>query len=679
MTILRWQVALGLAASLTAGAAVHVAGAVPQAQSTQAPPVPAQPQRPVFGARIDTVSVDVVVTDRQGRPVSDLTAADFEVTENRKPQTIESFKLIQIDDALDVDPARNREIRSLEDQARELARDDVRVIVIYLDDYHTRLGNSMFIREKLARFVRGLNPRDLVAIMTPLLPTDAITFSRNHDATARQIMAFQGRKYDYTPKHPAEEIYQYLTAQQIELLRNQIVTTGLEGLCVYLGSVRDGRKSVLYVSEGLLSQMPPGVRTTGLFGGGAGAVPPRTMQEQMAAAGATNAGQQATQLNLLEQLKDVFLAASRSNTSFYPMDPRGLAASEFDIADSVNFQADRAALNESMDSLRILAGNTDGRAIVNANDPQPALEQMLRDSSAYYLLGYTSTEAPRDGKFHPIRVTVTRKDVEVRHRSGYWAYSDEDVARASRPSFTRPAEVERAFDAIAEPPAGRAIRTWWSADRRADGRTDVTVVWDALQTTGPSVPASVSLTASTPAGDLVFRGRAARVDDPTGRVAGRVTFPAAPGTIVLRLVAETADGDRLDADTRDVPVPDLTGVVPVVTTPQIFRARTARDVQALKAAADPLPATVRQFARSERLYVRFRVYLPGGAIPAPALRLLNRNGEQVSTWPVTVDATRGAEAEVPLGGVPPGEYLLEVSASADADAPKVLVAFRLLG
>ena len=663
---------------MAAGLLMVVAGlvAAPSGQQAQAP----QPQRPpVFGARIDTVSVDVVVTDRKGQPVTDLTAADFEITENRKPQTVESFKLIQIDDTLDVDPARNREIRSLNDQERELARDDVRVIVIYLDDYHTRLGNSMAIRERLAKFVRGLHPRDLVALMTPLMSTAAITFSRNHDATARQIMAFQGRKYDYTPKHPAEEVYQYLTAEQIEGLRNQIVTTGLEGLCVYLGSVREGRKSVIYVSEGLMSRIPAGARTTGLYGGtGGAAVPPQTMQEQMAASSATAAGTQSGQLNLLELMKDIFLEASRSNTSFYPLDPRGLAALEFSVADRVGLSEDRAALNESMDTLHILATNTDGRAIVNSNDPQPALEQMLRDSSAYYLLGYTSTEAPRDGKFHPIRVNVKRKDVEVRSRSGYWAYSDDDVARAAKPAFVRPPDVERAFDAIADPPGG-VIRSWWTADRRADGRTALTLVWEALRTTGADVPAVVSVTASGAGGTLVYRGRVARETDPTGRVAGRVTFAAPPGTLTVQLVAETAEGDRLDASDREVVVPDFTGVAAVVTTPELFRARTARDVQQLKATATPLPNTARLFSRTERLYVRFRVYLPGGVTPTPTLRLLNRNGDVMSTVPVTVDPVRGAEGEFVLGGVPPGDYMLEASASSDTDAARVLVAFRVTG
>ncbi|NQW03799.1 MAG: VWA domain-containing protein [Acidobacteria bacterium] len=640
-------------------------------------------QRPVFVSRIDTVTVDVIVTDKQGRPVTDLTAADFEIQENKQLQAIDSFKLVQIDDEQDVDPSKNREIRSLEDQARETAREDVRVIVIFLDDYHTRLANSMAIREKLARFVRGLNSRDLVALMTPLLPTSVITFSRNHNATARQIMAFQGRKFDYTPKFPVEEIYQYMQPPQIEALRNQIVTSALEGLTVFLGTLRDGRKTVLFVSEGLMSSVPEGASTTGMFGQGTGNSSTQqqsTMNQLMQAERAM----QSQQMAMLDYLKNIFVAASRSNTAIYTLDPRGLAASEFDVTDRVSFGDDRRALNESMDVLRIIADNTDGRAMVSSNDPLPGLRQMLRDSSSYYLLGYTSSEVKRDGTFHPIKVSVKRRDVEVRARSGYWSYTDEDMARAAAPSFTRPAEVVKAFDAIAEPVSGRLLRSWFAGGRRADGRTDVTVVWEALRRTGPDVPARVMLTASGADGALLHRGRVAKTADASGRVAGQVTFAAPPGPVTVRLAAETDDGDTLDTDTRDWIVPDFTGAESSISTPRVYRARTARDIQTLKSTAAPLPVTERTFARIERLLIRFEVYTPGPA--TPVLRLLNRNGDAMSDWPVTAregdgteDRTAAFEAEVALGGVPPGDYLLEVAASADAAAPTTLVALRVTG
>ena len=96
---------------------------------------------------------------------------------------------------------------------------------------------------------------------------------------------------------------------------------------------------------------------------------------------------------------------------------------------AVGLQTDRKHLRDALDTLRVLADNTDGRAIINRNDLATGMKQIIRDSSAYYLLGYNSTQAPTDGKFHEIKVKVKRQGVEVRARKGYWAYTAEDAAR----------------------------------------------------------------------------------------------------------------------------------------------------------------------------------------------------------------------------------------------------------
>jgi hypothetical protein len=135
--------------------AVAAVMASPRAQ-TPAPQAPAS-QTPTFRTRVDAVTVDVIATDKQGKPVTDLTAADFEIKENGKVQTVDNFKRILLtDEKYDLDPVRAQPITSMEAMEREAARDDVRLITIFLDDYHTRLGNSMAIREKLAKFVKEL-------------------------------------------------------------------------------------------------------------------------------------------------------------------------------------------------------------------------------------------------------------------------------------------------------------------------------------------------------------------------------------------------------------------------------------------------------------------------------------------------------------------------------------------
>ena len=79
----------------------------------------------------------------------------------------------------------------------------------------------------------------------------------------------------------------------------------------------------------------------------------------------------------------------------------------------------------------------------------------------------------------------------------------------------------------------------------------------------------------------------------------------------MRLSAEAEGGDSLDNDSREWTVPDFTGVDPSISTPLLYRARTARDIQTLKAASTLVPDTNRTFSRVERLLVRFEVYGPG--------------------------------------------------------------------
>src|SRR5204863_8528922 len=99
---------------------------------------------------------------------------------------------------------------------------------------------------------------------------------------------------------------------------------------------------------------------------------------------------------------------NRNNTSIYAVDPRGLAVFEYDVSTGVSLQTDRKDLTQSIDSLRVLADNTDGRAIVNRNDLAAGMKQIMRDASGHYLLGYTSTAAPTDGKLHGIDVKGKR-------------------------------------------------------------------------------------------------------------------------------------------------------------------------------------------------------------------------------------------------------------------------------
>ena len=124
------------------------------------------------------IAVDVTVVDGRGNPVTSLTADDFEVRDEGI-QSITSFKLIEATGQATDEQA--LPIRSPQHAAVEAAKDDVRVVPIFWDDYHIgQFGSAVRARDDLTRIVLGaFGPADLVAIMDPLTTLDAIRFTRD--------------------------------------------------------------------------------------------------------------------------------------------------------------------------------------------------------------------------------------------------------------------------------------------------------------------------------------------------------------------------------------------------------------------------------------------------------------------------------------------------------------------
>src|SRR5688572_22157604 len=247
-----------LAAVLAAPLALGLKAQDAPAQQPAPPPAAPADQTPVFRSDINFVRVDVIVNDRQGNPVHDLRQEDFEVTEDGKPQSIQTFKLINVSDDAGVGTDPPREIRNPIEEQTEAARDDVRLFAIFLDDYHVRLENSMRAREPIARFVEGqLNAKDLAGIMYPLWSINDVMLNRNRKQLASAIRQFTGRKYDYTPRNAFEERYvHYVSTIEAERIRNQVTLTALKGLIIKLGGYKEGRKAIVLISEGFTNSLP---------------------------------------------------------------------------------------------------------------------------------------------------------------------------------------------------------------------------------------------------------------------------------------------------------------------------------------------------------------------------------------------------------------------------------------
>ena len=664
----------------------------------QAPPADSAAQPPVFRGGINYVRVDVIISDKAGNPVADLQASDFDVSEDGKPQKIDTFKLVKLDggtaDSIKEPP---KEIRNDFDEESEAARDDVRLFAIFLDDYHVRRGTSMAVRSQLSRFIdTQIGPSDMVGVMYPLEATGSVRMTRNHSAVSRGLQQFLGRKFEYEPKNQFEETYAHYPTEIVERVRNQVSLSALKALIVHMGSLKEGRKSLILVSEGYTNIIPPQMRSADAQQPGLGNPAAR---DPFAGQNDINEDRAAwtAGLDMDSDLREIYDTANRNNVAIYAVDPRGLPGFEFDINEGIGFQTDTKYLTSTMDTLRVLAENTDGRAIVNRNDIATGMKQITRDSSAYYLIGYNSAQAPTDGKFHEIKVRVKRPGVQVRARRGYWALNREEVARATapaKPSVPKPVELAIA-NAVVRPSRASVVRSWVGMSRGDNGKTRVTFVWEPLPKApgdrAREEPARVSLMAIAPDGSPSFRGKvpdvalASTAPAAAGGAASaskgpsRVTFDVAPGKIQLRISVEGSASQVLDSEVREVSVPDLTSAQATLGTPSVLRARNAREFQQLRADADAVPIAGREFNRIEHLLVRVPTYGPGGTVPTLSVHLLNRAGATMNELKAEPSPRAGEQQiDLPLAALPPGEYVVEIKAGEQGDATE-LVGFRVTG
>jgi VWFA-related protein len=708
---------MGTSFRLAAGASILLAALVvvrgdaqqptPQAQQPPPPPATDPQQPPLFKAGINFVRVDVIITDKNGNTLGDLQPGDFEVIEDGKPQKIETFKLVKLDGGIqEASKEPPKEIRSDYDEESEAARDDVRLFAIFLDDYHVRRGASLSVRNPITTFIQNnIGPTDMVGVMYPLESLSSVRMTRNHDAVMKAIQQFVGRKYDYTPKNQYEEQYANYPAETVERIRNQVSMTAIRGLITHMGSLKEGRKALILVSEGFTNMLPPQMRSPNAQMPGVGN--PQAGNPQ---AGVNDINEDrmkwTTDLDLMTDLQEIYNTANRNNVAIYAVDPRGLPVFEFDINEGIGLHTDTQYLNATMDTLRTLAENTDGRAIVNRNDLAAGMKQIIRDTSAYYLLGYNSSLTRADGKFHEIKVRVKRPGAQVRARKGYWAMTAEETARAlAPPKPEAPKAITEALASVNMPSRARVVRTWIGTTRGENGKTKVTFVWEPVPKAPGDVvrnsetPARVSLMAVGPDGAPYFRGRVPDValaasTAPAGgsnatagqgasapRSPSRVTFEVPPGKIQLRVSVEGASAQVLDSEVREYAVPDLTAPTTLLGTPAVFRARTIRELQQLKADPDAVPQTGREFSRTDRLLIRVPAYGPANAAPTLTAKLLNRAGQSMSDVPVSAPATPGGDAQIdlPLAGMAPGEYILEIHAAGEGGEAKELVGFRVMG
>ncbi len=668
---------------------------------------------PNFRAEANYVRVDVFPT-RDGVPVTDLTAGDFELFEDKAPQKIEQFEHILIR-AAGVDAGR-REPNTLAESREAIKDPRTRVFVLFLDPSHVEQATSRKISQTLVNTLnRLMGPDDYVGLMVPPMQLRDVTFARRTVVIQRLIERdWWGKRDSVLPQDETEDQYAYCyqnsapaIAQEMILRRREQQTfDALEDLVVGIRALREERKAVLAITDGWLVYRPNANLTRPLQDGQGNptvqppgnppiGIDPRS--GKLSTVDPNNQGEAAlrkceldrqTLANIDDEsrLRTIMDEANRSNTSFYPVDPRGLTVFDEGIVPSgavsspagltptLSPQEDTARLTARAQTLRRLAEATDGVAIVGTNNIEPALHRVVDDLSSYYLLGYYST-GRLDGKFHSINVRVKRPGVTVRARRGYQALRDIDVAKTITPSSGAGAAGAAAASALATA-ASSAIAKIVNAARDVPLRTYVTAGWRvgpdgkpaaafwAVGEVADRIPgADLDAVLLNSAGDVVSSAKGRIVPGTTSvRLTVAPDMPLSAGEYTLRLKSQSPSG----SETMSMPV-----VLP--PAPQSSGGMFVR--RGPTTANKDAPTADVRFRRNERV----RVEVPSAGEVSSA-RLLDRTGKTIAAVPVSAstrtdaDGTRWATADVVLAPLAPGDYIIEVVAGD----VHTLTAFRIV-
>jgi VWFA-related protein len=704
---------------------ILVASAVLAAQDPPAP-VP-------FRTDVNYVRVDMYPTIR-GQAVTDLKQSEIELLENGVPQTIDRFERVV------VQGIRSQEVRrepSTVAEMREAAQDvRSRVFVLFLDprnvDSNTSVNVGRALSKALTRIVGG---DDLIAVMMPGMGIRDLTFSRRTDGLDALLSQRWGERDLRTFTDPVEEEYatcypgippeftgrnpetgniqdprepsawvarDRLIAQEMILRRREVqALDALEELVRHLRTVREERKAVITISNGwrlfgpsdmlgraIAGQQRPPVTPVGVDPRTGRLGPQEPAGRQLATDRCEHDRLTLSKLDNRQRFTSILNEANRANTSFYPVDPRGLTVFDENIEPAagvgkgrnfnyfnptIDIHEDAARLRARNDALRTMAEATDGVAVVQTNEIDAALSRIADDLSSYYLIGYSSTEK-LDGQFHRITVRIKRPGVNVRARRGYLAANAEAVA-ATAAVVVPPAEVaERraiadALNALGAYTRERSIRLHGAAARTPSG--------------GASIWATVEVPRTSANGDDWSKGghAIATITGTGGRTLATREVTIEPGTYAVRFVVQPAaavdPGDyqiqiRATPSGAGIPASEVTRLA-VPASPAAAGAQFSR--RGPTTGNREAPTADLRFRRTERLIV----HLPAASSDPIAARLLDRTGNPLAV-PVTTasreeaDGTRWNTAEVVLAPLTTGDYIVEGTIGTE----RSLIAFRVL-
>jgi len=466
-------------------------------------------QQPTFRSQVDTIEIDAVVTDSSGRPVENLTAADFQLLENGTPQTIHSFGLVTVPLVASRPAVADAAVQTNTDS-------DGRLFVIALGNMPAYL--ALRTRDVLRHFiVDHVAANDLVSIVSIGSSTarDAQDFTADKRLLLRALDSFDG-----SIRNP------FTTRMQGDTLRDLLES---------IGQIPHRRKALLYVTSATFD-IADVIR-----------------------------GSETGEAADLRPLRDGLAIAMRGNVAIYPIDPVGLRGAGLGADEGAVLTPSMVALERDTD-LKIMADITGGFALVNSNRYADAFQRIVQENSTYYMLGFSSTNTARDGKFRRLEIRVTRRDLVVHVRQGYIAPGEKDILLHT----LKPIGVQfgpAVAEALERPVEDGPVPMWVTASASspaADTESIVVVSAEldaAALATEADVQVELGVVAVSADGTLVRaqRERFAAVPVTAGadgrRIRGTTSLRLPPGRYQLRVAGGNVDAGRAGSVLYDLEVP----------------------------------------------------------------------------------------------------------------------------
>jgi VWFA-related protein len=356
------------------------------------------------------VQLPVRVLDARGNFVRDLKGSEFQVYEDGQLQTISNFRLV------DFPPPNAKASPAVAAVApglmtiEKLEQLDGRVYMFLIDDYHVGVQYSPRAREIVRSFIRDRMAANDVAAVMMTSGAKGQDFTPDRRLLLAAVDRFTGV---LDTNEPA----------QIKELKARTTVKVFASVAAALAQIRDRHKALIYVGTSVGCRVSH-ESATGMRGTNFQPDP----YDDLSAAGAPDSN---VPILCSDQTWDAARAAIQGDVSIYSIDPRGGQVPGW-ISPTIDGRGGPARARERMalaepgrpsvfDGFYVLPDATGGFAVTGTNAFNQALDRIVRESSSYYLLGYSSTNDKADGKFRKTAIKVARSDLQVFYRSGYLA------------------------------------------------------------------------------------------------------------------------------------------------------------------------------------------------------------------------------------------------------------------